>query len=783
MFQNDLISFPSQKKSTKDKFKNDQEWFKKNIDACEAQSLYYGGEEHRKMEIYNDLDNGVLNQSEMEKAFNPLGLSLDSFPATLKNYSLTVPKVDLLQGEETRRKFDWTIRARNLDGDSSEQDELIDMFMSIVIEEIQKEGSDEQKIKERIDEFANFVKYSWKDLNERTATRILQYLWRQQDLQIKFNDGIREVFKYGKEIYRIDDEGSEPIAKLCDARDVYVIRKGKSKYIEDAEAISEITYEPINQVIDSFYDYLSETDVSELEDGSSHGSKSRNKTSNILNYGEKQPSIYSNLDFGNGEGFLNITEFNNGSDGIGLPYDAEGNIRVVRARWIGRKKIGILDYMDENGNELERIVSEHYKPNKELGETVKWIWINESYEGVKLGLDKYVKMQVRKVQMRHFDNKSRCFLGYVGTDYGQGLLERMESYQYAFNIYMTRLELIMSKYKGPIYEIDINKIPDDWEPEEWFYYADVLGWAVLDNFNEGKRGASTGKLAGGMNNANKVLDANVGNYIQQIVTMLQYIEKQVGDIAGVSEAREGQSHSRETAQGIESSVTQSNYKTERWFFLHDETKKRVMNALLDTAKQLWKNSKSKKLNFVLDDLSRQFIKFNGEDLAASEFDLFTTNSSEDAELRQTLKQLTHASVQNGGSMSTVIDVLRADSITEMARKIEMAEEEMNRRNQEEQEQQRASAEKIAQMANEDKQKERDLKKYAIDTEIEFKYVELGQRDEGETILEDNSEPETPEFDKQKHRDEMNLKNRQANETVRHNKETEKISKIKKPTAK
>src|SRR6056297_4330884 len=93
-----------------------------------------------------------------------------------------------------------------------------------------------------------------------------------------------------------------------------------------------------------------------------------------------------------------------------LPYDLEGNVRVIRARWLGRRKIGRLTYFDENGDEQERLVPESYKIDKEAGEQVKWIWINEAYEGTKLGEDIYVKLQPREIQMRHFNNKSKCFL-------------------------------------------------------------------------------------------------------------------------------------------------------------------------------------------------------------------------------------------------------------------------------------------------------------------------------------------------------------------------------------
>ena len=224
--------------------------------------------------------------------------------------------------------------------------------------------------------------------------------------------------------------------------------------------------------------------------------------------------------------------------------------------------------------------------------------------------------------------------------------------------------MLFSKYKGPIYELDISKVPDEWDMEMWMYYADVLGWAVIDPMNEGKKGAATGKLAGAFNTTGKVMDPKVGDYIQQTIMMLQHIEQQMGKISGVSEQRQGQIENRETVGGVERSVTQSSHITEKWFVLHDETKKRVLSALLDTAKHIWSKKRSKKLSYIMDDMSRDFIEFNGEDFASTEQDIFISNSSRDAEIREVIKQLAQPYVQNG-SGSIIIDLLNTDSIAEM----------------------------------------------------------------------------------------------------------------------
>ena len=770
------LHFPAQKIATS---KKNLQWYKDCVDGAEDLAILRADGEighHHKMQVWEDLDNDIIDVREIEEVFNPMGIKDAVFPAAIKNYPLSVPKIDLLQGEEVKRKFDWKVMARNEDAYSNRTEALKDEIMQIVMNEIQNESFNEEDAQKKIEKVSKYFQYEYKDLNELYATRILEYLWRQQDMKRKFFAGFREALVKGREVYRIDNVGGEPSVVKADPKNIFVLRKGDSHKLEDADIIVEVTYEPIGKVIDEFYDDLTGKDIEDLEQGLERLSAGDGK--GVLSHDAAQPVLWASSQIGG------IVDDDNGLNAVrayNLPFDYEGNVRVVRARWIGRRKIGKLTYFNEiTGDEEERLVSENYKVNKELGETVKWIWINEAYEGTRIGQEIYVRMQPRKVQMRHFDNPSKCFLGYVGTDYGKSLMSRMEPYQYLYNVYMRRLELAISKYKGPIYELDVSKKPDDWSEEMWMYYGDVLGWMVIDSFNEGRKGAATGKLAGNFNTTGKVLDASASNYIQQLLLMLQHIEKQMGQIAGVNDQRQGQVDNRETVGGIERAVTQSSHITEKWFFIHDETKKRVMLALLDTAKQLWKNNKSKKISFIMDDMSRVAMDINGQDFAASEQDIFITDSSDDLKIRQTIEGLSQAYVQNGGSLTLPIKVLRSDSITQMAKLIEEEELAMQKRQQEAEDKKIQSNEAIQQAMLQDKQADRDLEYYKIDTEANTKLAIAG------TNVPENDDSEKLNLDRQKHQDDvalkekdLSLKDRQLQEVKRHNMATEKISKIQK----
>lgn len=762
--------------------KKTAQWYRECIDGAESLAILRTDgalNHHYKMQVWENLDNDIIDENEIEKVFNPMQISNAVFPAAIKNYPLSVPKIDLLHGEEIKRRFDWKVLARNEDAYSTQTMALKDAIMQVVIDEINNEAFSEEDAQRKIQEVSKYFKYEYKDLNELYATRVLEYLWREQDLRLKFSQAFRDALVKGREIYRIDNIGGEPGVIKADPKNTYFIRRGESHRIEDSDIIVEISYAPVGKVIDEFYDYLTPAHIEQLEAGIQ---KIKQNAGGILNHQNAFPILMGGTEIGGtvagDNGFNAVGVFN-------LPFDYEGNVRICRVRWIGRKKIGKLKYFDPNtGNEEEKFVSENYKVKEELGESVKWIWVNEAYEGTRLAEDIYVKTQPRDVQMRHFDNPSKCFLGYVGTDYGKSLMSRMEPYQYLYNVYMRRLELAIAKYKGPIYEMDISTKPDDWDIEMWMYYADVLGWSIKDAFNEGKKGQATGKIAGNLNNQTKVLDANAGNYIQQLVMMLQYIEKQMGQIAGVNEQRQGQVDNRETLGGIERAVTQSSHITEKWFFVHEETKKRVLLALLDTAKQIWKNKKSKKINFIMDDMSRATMDINGEDFSSTEYDIFISDSSDDLKIRQTLEGLAQAYVQNGGSMTLPIKILRSDSITQMAKQIEEEEASMQQRQSEFENKKLEAEQAIKQAELEDKQAEREFQYWKVEKESEVKLQIAGmQPAEDTTIDEEKLNLDKQKIDNEKivKDKEFSLKQQQLSETRRHNIEAEKISKIKKAT--
>jgi hypothetical protein len=170
---------------------------------------------------------------------------------------------------------------------------------------------------------------------------------------------------------------------------------------------------------------------------------------------------------------------------------------------------------------LYNFYPETYITNKDAGEEEQIFFINEAWEGTKIGTDIYVNMRPRVVQYNRLSNPSRCHFGIVGSVYNLNdskpfsLVDMMKPYNYYYDVIHDRLNKAIATNWGAIMELDLASVPKGWDIDKWMYYAKVNKLAVKDSFKEGNIGAATGKIAGSFAaNSRGILTQSDGNYIQ-----------------------------------------------------------------------------------------------------------------------------------------------------------------------------------------------------------------------------------------------------------------------------
>jgi hypothetical protein len=783
--------FPYQKRSTASKnIKFIRECVEGSMSLANMEKSNIVASKKNMATNYN-LRADILDEKDIEKAINPWGIKGATFPVKMQNYPIANPKIDLLIGEEFKRRFDWKVTVVNPDAISQKEDMIRDTMKKAVADAVVAENYDEAELEKQLQKLQKWSKYEAQDLRERRATHYLQYLWKEQDLKIKFNRGFEDALVAGVEIYNIDIVGGEPVVRKCDPLSITLIGGGSSYLVEDADIIIEDTYQSVRWVIDNYYDYLTSAQIDKLE----KGYRGDSGYDDLLNYhvlNTMQNPMRLAGDVSNGEitnySIIDLDQYSNNNVSA---YDEFGNVRVYRVTWVSMRKVGEVKWYDEDNFLQKKLVDENYKVDERLGEKIEWFWINEWWEATRLADDIYVKYGPRPIQFRRMGNKSAGGSGYVGTIYNtntsssKSLIDRMKPYQYLYNIFMYRTELAFAKSKGKIGVLDMSRVPDEWDVDKWMYYAEVLGWAAEDPFKESNKGASTGKIAGQMSGSSKVLDLEMGNYIQQHIMMLEFIKQELGEIAGVTLQRQGQIDNRETVGGVERAVTQSSHITEKWFMLHDNCKKRVLEALLETAKYAWRNKSNEKLQFISDEMSQIITEIDGEQFNEADYGIMISNSTDDAELIQAMRQLAQAGLQNDKiNFSGLMDIYLSESMSSMRRKIEQYEEEAMQRIEATEQANRESAERIQEMVVQNDQAEREQRyqEKILDSETKITVANINAASGAESGQQSayNSEDakltlEKLKQDWKKFESELKLKKEQLNETIRHNKKTEVIS--------
>ena len=640
--------------------------------------------------INYDLFNGKLHMQDLEVVLNPEHIKEKTAPSDIQHYPIINSKLQILRGEELSRIFDFRVVVTNPNSIS----EIEENKKAAVLEQLQQmvadQSMDEEDYQKRLEKMSDYFTYEWQDMREVRANNLLNHYSKEYDIPFMFNQGFMDAAIVGEEIYQCDIRGGEPIIERVNPLKIRVFKSGYSNRVEDADVIIMEDYWSPGQVIDAYYDVLSKKDIEYIEsapdivpkeDGMGH----IDERAGFINQHMMDDTIYTDED-GMGFYFDPFGLFSDTANDL-LPFDTNGNVRVMRVYWKSKRKIKkVKSYDPETGEEVYNFYPETYILNEDLGEEEEIYYINEAWEGTKIGEEIYVNMRPRIVQYNRLSNPSRCHFGIVGSIYNindsrpYSLVDMMKPYNYLYDVIHDRLNKLIAKNWGKIITLDLAKVPKDWNVDKWLYFAKKNNIAVVDSFKEGNIGAATGKLAGALNNASSgVIDAELGNSIQMYINLLEFIKLEMSEVVGISRQREGQISNRETVGGVERATLQSSHITEWIFAIHDSVKKRALECFLETAKIALKGH-SLKFSYLMSDGSQRVTEIDGDEFAESDYGLVVDNSNGIQDLNQKLDGLAQAALQNQTiSFSTIMKLYSSASIAEKTRFIENDERKIQER--------------------------------------------------------------------------------------------------------
>ena len=283
-----------------------------------------------------------------------------------------------------------------------------------------------------------------------------------------------------------------------------------------------------------------------------------------------------------------------------------------------------------------------------------------------------------------------------------------------------RLELALARDKGKVILMDATQIPKSMgiTPERWMHYLSSVGVAFVNPY-EGNPSDPSGSRAAAFNQFQSV-DLTQGQIIGEYIQLMDKIESLAGTISGITEQREGAVSASELVGNVERSVIQSSHITEPLFWVHNQVKRHVLNALLNTAKGAWEETGKTKLQYIFDNGERAFLDINPK-FYYEDMDVFVSDTSKDLENIQKLQQLIQPAMQNGASLLEAAEILTNDNFNILKQKLKDMQTRQEELAQQQQQAEQEQAQMLQQMQNEAKEQElmlqeaqMDLQRYQID---------------------------------------------------------------------
>lgn len=773
VFNKGTSTFPQQKLAISQKGKK---WREACVDGVIGRE---GGlaTERDKMKTAYDLYNGIFNEEDLKYVSNPYKVD-DSFPAALQNFNIIRPKINLLLGEESKRPNNIMVFQTNEEAISLLRDRMKTMLSEAILDEIYNEmnglvSEEDEDFDEKVDKIIKYVTSEYVNPAEITAHSTLEYLRQKLDIDFEMLKGFKDGLIAGKEIHYQGIVNGEPMTERVNPLEFSHDNDPDLDNIEDGDWAIRHMKMTAPAIYDRFNDVMDEKDLNEvLKLTEGRGGKGK---------GEMRDGDYARIDY------KIIDKTIKGNDNLQDTY-----VDVWHVVWRSFKKVGFLTFEDENGDVQIDMVDETYEPIE--GEEVKWDWITEIWEGYRIGDGIYVGIDPLPYQMVSIDNPNNAKLPYVGSMYSDtnstnmSLVDIMKPLSYMYIIVWYRLELALSRDKGKIINMDITQIPKSMgvDVNKWLHYLSSLGVNFINPYEEGWD--IPGREGGRPAHYNQMteMDLSMTNIIAGYIQLMEKLEEMVGELSGVSKARQGQIHERSLVGNVEREVIQSSHITESLFYVHGSIKRRVYTMLLNIAKYAWRDSGKKNLYYVLDDMSRKFLDIN-DDFLYSDFDVFITDSTKEAHNIETLRSLLQAGMQNGATLLDAAYILTADNMNQIKRKLEEIEV---KREEMEEAVQRQQSEMMRQQAQIEQQK--------MDTEVALKQEELRVQEEdsirkadtdltiarmrllesmgGSEDMVDELEKEKAALDKQKVDRDYEIKSRQLAETIRKDKAAEELKK-------
>ena len=386
-------------------------------------------------------------------------------------------------------------------------------------------------------------------------------------------------------------------------------------------------------------------------------------------------------------------------------------LRVTTAYWKSQRKLGHLTKISETGETIVDIVDESYKvtdhpiydtrlirnkskDNLVFGEHIDWIWINQTWGGIKIGPNHpsfwgmnspggvspmYLGIDKNKIGPLRFQFKGDqtlygCKLPVEGAVFSDrntrstAMVDLMKPFQIGYNIVNNQIADILIDELGTVILLDQNALPKHSMGEDWGPNNMAKAYVAMKNFQMLPLDTSLANTENPLAFQHfQTLNLEQTERMMSRIQMANYFKQQCFEVIGITPQRLGQQIGQtDTAKGVEQAVAGSYAQTENYFIQHsDYLMPRVHQMRTDLAQYYHSKKPSIRLQYITNTEEKVNFELNGTDLLLRDLNIYCTTRANHRAIIEQMKQL---AVENNTSGATIYDlgnIVQSESLAEL----------------------------------------------------------------------------------------------------------------------
>lgn len=667
-------------------------------------------------------------------------------PKYVVHYPILNPPINTMVGEMSKRPDVSRPKAMDNDSLSEEGQYYTDLYIHLITEsakgKIQKDllakGTDvsnmeefQQKVDQLTEEKIKEYKVNYTSEAEIWSNAVINALKVEFNLKELFEEGFRDMLICNRQFYHIYENKTKTgfTVDCLNPKYVWWLTTPDKKYIRDAYAAGIIEVMELSEVLDkfdlpeeeidhlrkyameAFFPYSRESNALKQNGGGEGINSIKYNTYDplILQERMKMESMLNQESQDSMDGFIGNAAPNIGTFG--------NRFIVTTAYWKSKRKVGLLTYIDQTGEEVSDLVDDNYHDGDHPQEiSIEWDWKNQWYKGLQIGNDIYHLSPLEILDYCPIIGVSHEIKNTISVS----LVDLMKPLQTIYNVCWNQIYHLLEIEPGMVLIMNKRFIPllkgADLNDSESIFMNKVKEEKIVwiddspDNL-----GAKSGF------NQFSIQDWTVSKQIESRLQLALAVKNECWELIGISKQRQGTIQASETATATNTALTQSYAQTEPYFVQHEYITNQVLQAILDVAKYQAVHNNNSTVGFIDSEGGNVFCKMQDTlSLSNKDIKLFMTSRAEDQRILQKLQDLSGAMLQNGTPEYVVAQTYVTNSTRKLMKIYKDVSDMRDKMNQQKQD----AEDKAQQMEEQKNQADQQFKEKQHQEDIQLKTYEI-----------------------------------------------------------